>query len=43
MAHAGLLLRVRSPGLLLAKLSKEQADYIVVNVDGPFKHDTYRY
>merc|ERR1711994_910012 len=27
----------------LPRLSKEQADYIGVKVDGPFKGDTYRY
>jgi len=30
-------------GAQLTKLSKEQADYIGVSVDGPFKGDTYRY
>merc|ERR1711939_948306 len=30
-------------GARLTKLSKEQADYIGVKVDGPFKGDTYRY
>merc|ERR1711881_346122 len=30
-------------GAKLTKLSKEQADYIGVKVDGPFKGDTYRY
>merc|ERR1712227_998237 len=30
-------------GANLTKLSKEQADYIGVGVDGPFKPDTYRY
>jgi adenosylhomocysteinase len=30
-------------GAQLTKLSKEQADYIGVKVDGPFKPDTYRY
>ena len=30
-------------GVNLSKLSKDQADYINVNVDGPFKPDTYRY
>ena len=27
----------------LTKLSKQQADYIGVAVEGPFKPDTYRY
>ena len=30
-------------GAQLTTLSKEQADYIGVGVDGPFKGDTYRY
>ena len=30
-------------GAKLTKLSKEQADYIGVSVDGPFKPDHYRY
>merc|ERR1711953_1662391 len=30
-------------GAELTKLSKEQADYIGVKVEGPFKPDTYRY
>jgi len=30
-------------GAELTRLSKEQADYIGVKVDGPFKGDTYRY
>ncbi len=30
-------------GVKLTKLSKQQADYIGVSVDGPFKPDTYRY
>merc|ERR1712039_107149 len=30
-------------GAQLTKLSKEQADYIGVKVEGPFKGDTYRY
>merc|ERR1711948_174053 len=30
-------------GAELTKLSKEQADYIGVSADGPFKGDTYRY
>merc|ERR1712167_276540 len=30
-------------GAQLTKLSKEQADYIGVKVEGPFKPDTYRY
>merc|ERR1712224_272341 len=30
-------------GAQLTKLSKEQADYIGVGVDGPFKGDLYRY
>ncbi|MAF96203.1 MAG: adenosylhomocysteinase [Rhodospirillaceae bacterium] len=30
-------------GVTLTKLSKQQADYIGVSPDGPFKPDTYRY
>jgi adenosylhomocysteinase len=30
-------------GVKLEKLSKEQASYIDVSVDGPFKPDHYRY
>jgi adenosylhomocysteinase len=30
-------------GVKLTKLSKEQADYIGVPVEGPFKPDSYRY
>ncbi len=30
-------------GAVLTKLTKEQADYINVSVDGPFKPDTYKY
>lgn len=30
-------------GVLLTKLSKEQAEYLNVSVDGPFKSDHYRY
>jgi adenosylhomocysteinase len=30
-------------GVRLTKLSKEQADYIGVPVDGPYKPDHYRY
>ena len=30
-------------GAKLTKLSREQADYIGVNVDGPYKSDHYRY
>jgi len=31
------------PQAMLSQLSKEQADYIGVDVQGPFKGDTYRY
>jgi adenosylhomocysteinase len=27
----------------LSKLTKKQADYLGINVDGPFKPDHYRY
>ena len=30
-------------GVKLTKLSKEQADYIGVEVDGPYKAEFYRY
>ncbi len=30
-------------GAKLTKLTQEQADYIDVNVDGPYKPDHYRY
>ena len=30
-------------GVKLTKLTKEQADYIGVSVEGPYKTDTYRY
>jgi adenosylhomocysteinase len=30
-------------GVKLTRLTKQQADYIGVAVDGPFKPDTYRY
>ncbi|WP_143089937.1 adenosylhomocysteinase, partial [Tropicimonas isoalkanivorans] len=30
-------------GVRLSELSPEQADYIGVTVDGPFKPDHYRY
>jgi len=30
-------------GAELTKLSKEQADYIDISQEGPFKHEEYRY
>jgi len=30
-------------GVVMDKLTKQQADYIGVSVDGPFKADHYRY
>ena len=36
-------LHLEKVGAKLTKLSKEQADYISVKQQGPFKHDTYRY
>ena len=36
-------LHLAKVGAKLTKLSKEQADYINVDVKGPFKQDTYRY
>ncbi|MCK5446130.1 MAG: adenosylhomocysteinase, partial [Rhodospirillaceae bacterium] len=37
------MLHLEKLGATLTKLSKEQADYIGVPVDGPFKPDSYRY
>jgi adenosylhomocysteinase len=37
------ILHLNKVGAKLTKLSKEQADYISVDVKGPFKSDTYRY
>ena len=37
------ILHLKKVGAKLTKLSKEQADYIRVDVKGPFKPDTYRY
>ena len=37
------MLHLNKVGAKLTKLSKEQAEYISVNVKGPFKPDTYRY
>ncbi len=37
------MLHLAKLGATLTKLSKEQADYIGVSVDGPFKPDAYRY
>ena len=36
-------LQLEKVGAKLTKLSKDQADYISVNAQGPFKPDTYRY
>ncbi len=36
-------LHLEQIGVKLTRLSKEQADYIGVNVDGPYKPDHYRY
>ena len=36
-------LQLEKVGAKLTKLSKEQADYISVKQQGPFKHDNYRY
>jgi adenosylhomocysteinase len=30
-------------GAVLTRLTEEQADYINVNVDGPYKSDSYKY
>ena len=37
------ILHLKKVGAKLTKLSKDQADYIRVDVKGPFKPDTYRY
>ncbi len=37
------LLHLKKVGAKLTKLSKEQADYISVEVEGPFKPNAYRY
>ena len=36
-------LHLKKVGAKLTKLSKDQADYISVDVKGPFKSDSYRY
>jgi adenosylhomocysteinase len=36
-------LHLSALGVKLTTLTKQQADYIGVSVDGPFKPDTYRY
>ena len=36
-------LHLEKLGVKLTKLSQEQADYIGVDVEGPFKSDAYRY
>jgi adenosylhomocysteinase len=36
-------LHLQKVGAYLSTLSKEQADYISVSVDGPFKPEHYRY
>ena len=37
------MLHLNKVGAKLTKLSKDQADYINVDVKGPFKPDRYRY
>jgi len=37
------MLHLEKVGAKLSKLSKEQAEYIGVETEGPFKDDTYRY
>ncbi len=37
------MLHLNKVGAKLTKLSKDQADYISVDVNGPFKSDSYRY
>jgi adenosylhomocysteinase len=36
-------LHLKKINVELEELTKEQADYIGVNVEGPFKSDAYRY
>ena len=36
-------LHLKKLGVKLTKLTKEQADYIGVPVEGPYKSDFYRY
>ena len=36
-------LHLEKVGVKLTKLTKDQADYISVKTEGPFKSDTYRY
>jgi adenosylhomocysteinase len=36
-------LHLAALGAELSELSQEQADYIDVKVEGPFKHELYRY
>ena len=38
-----LLFILKKVGAKLTKLSKDQADYISVGVEGPFKPNAYRY
>ena len=37
------MLHLKKVGAKLTKLSKDQADYISVGTEGPFKPDAYRY
>ena len=37
------MLHLKKVGAKLTKLTKNQADYISVDVKGPFKSDSYRY
>ena len=39
----GAMLHLKKVGAKLTKLSKDQADYISVETEGPFKPDAYRY
>jgi adenosylhomocysteinase len=36
-------LHLEKIGVKLTKLTKEQADYLAVPIDGPFKSEHYRY
>ncbi|MGI8794563.1 MAG: adenosylhomocysteinase, partial [Acidimicrobiales bacterium] len=37
------LLHLDALGVKLTKLTQDQADYLGLPVDGPYKHDNYRY
>jgi len=37
------MLHLEKLGVELEELNSEQADYIGVNINGPFKNDSYKY